>query len=48
MQSAMQVAPAVRTNIVLLPMEGDPQPDLFWRWTKSTYGMMIAPEGKWP
>lgn len=49
MQSALQIAPAVRTNIVLLPMEGDPQaPDLFWRWSKSTYGMMIAPEGKWP
>lgn len=49
MQSAMQIAPPVRTNIVLLPMEGDPQaPDLFWRWSKSTFGTMIAPEGKWP
>lgn len=49
MQSAMQIAPAVRTNIVLLPMEGDPQaPDLYWRWAKSTYGTMIAPEGNWP
>ena len=49
LQSAMQVAPGARTNIILLPMEGDPQaPDLYWQWARSTFGMMIAPEGQWP
>lgn len=49
MQSALQVAPSVRTNIILLPLEGDPQaPDLYWQWARSTYGMLIAPEGNWP
>lgn len=49
MESAMQTIPVVRTNIILLPMEGDPQaPDLYWQWARSTYGMMIAPEGNWP
>lgn len=49
MRSALMVAPAVRTNIILLPLEGDPQaPDLYWQWARASYGMMIAPEGNWP
>lgn len=39
----------VRTNIVLLPLEGDPQASsLYWQWTSYTGGTFISPAGTWP
>lgn len=39
----------VRTNIVLLPLEGDPQaPALYWQWAHFTGGTFISPAGSWP
>jgi von Willebrand factor type A domain len=39
----------VRTNIILLPLEGDPQaPQAFWYWAAATGGMMISPASSWP
>jgi len=38
-----------RTNIVLLPLEGDPQaPALYWGWSNFTGGTFISPAGTWP
>lgn len=39
----------VKTNVVLLPLEGDPQaPALYWQWASFTGGTFISPEGTWP
>ncbi|MFC4701123.1 VWA domain-containing protein [Glaciecola siphonariae] len=39
----------VRTNIILLPLEGDSAaPALYWSWADSTQGTFIAPAGTWP
>lgn len=39
----------VRTNVVLLPLEGDPQASaLYWQWANYTGGTMISPAGTWP
>lgn len=39
----------VRTNIVLLPLEGDPQASpLYWQWASFTGGTFISPAGTWP
>lgn len=39
----------VRTNVILLPLEGDPEAAaLFWRWTAATDGLLIAPAETWP
>ncbi len=39
----------VRTNIVLLPLEGDPQASpLYWQWASYTGGTFISPAGTWP
>ena len=39
----------VPTNIVLLPLEGDPQaaPE-FWLWSAQTKGLLISPATNWP
>jgi len=39
----------VRTNVILLPLEGDPEAAaLYWRWTAATNGLLIAPAETWP
>lgn len=39
----------VRTNIVLLPLEGDPQAAaLYWQWANVTGGTFISPAATWP
>ncbi|MBT4772693.1 MAG: VWA domain-containing protein [Rhodospirillaceae bacterium] len=38
-----------RVNVVLLPIEGDPQaPHEFWKWTAATDGILISPASSWP
>jgi hypothetical protein len=39
----------VKVNVILLPIEGDPQasPE-FWNWTASTGGLLISPAESWP
>jgi len=42
-------APAPPINVVLLPMEGDPQaPTYFWRLARSTGGGFLSPAKDWP
>jgi len=39
----------VRTNIILLSLEGDPQaPQAYWQWAATTGGMLISPASTWP
>ncbi len=39
----------VQVNVILLPLEGDPQaPQAYWEWTASTGGLMISPADSWP
>jgi hypothetical protein len=39
----------VRTNVILLPLEGDPQASaLYWQWANFTGGTFISPAGTWP
>ncbi|MDE0780694.1 MAG: VWA domain-containing protein [Alphaproteobacteria bacterium] len=39
----------VRTNVILLPLEGDPEAAVFfWRWSALTGGLTISPAGTWP
>ncbi len=39
----------IRTNVILLPLEGDPEAAaFFWRWTALTSGLMISPAETWP
>ena len=39
----------VRVNVVLLPIEGDPQASHeFWKWTAATDGILISPAPSWP
>ncbi|MGB3725723.1 MAG: VWA domain-containing protein [Glaciecola sp.] len=39
----------VKTNVVLLPLEGDPQAAaLYWQWANYTGGTLISPAGTWP
>jgi hypothetical protein len=41
--------PGVTTNIILLPLEGDPMaPAFYWSWADRTQGTIIAPAGTWP
>jgi hypothetical protein len=41
--------PGVKTNIILLPLEGDPAaPAFYWSWADVTRGTFIAPAGTWP
>ncbi|MEH6576566.1 MAG: hypothetical protein V7731_05755 [Amphritea sp.] len=39
----------VRVNVILLPIEGDPEaaPE-FWNWTASSGGLLISPAESWP
>ncbi len=38
-----------RVNVVLLPIEGDPQAaHEFWQWTAATDGILISPAASWP
>jgi len=38
-----------RTNVILLPLEGDPQASaLYWQWASVTGGTFISPAGTWP
>lgn len=40
---------AAKINVVLLPLEGDPQAaDAYWRWTSATNGILISPAAEWP
>jgi len=50
-QTLLESAPAqsVRVNVVLLPIEGDPQAaPAYWAWTASTGGLLISPAVNWP
>ncbi|WDE05849.1 VWA domain-containing protein [Thalassomonas viridans] len=39
----------VRTNIILLPLEGDPHAaQAYWTWAASTGGLFISPASTWP
>lgn len=39
----------VRVNVVLLPIEGDPEASHeYWRWTAVTSGILISPAESWP
>lgn len=39
----------VRTNVILLPLEGDPEAAAYyWRWTALTNGLTISPAESWP
>jgi hypothetical protein len=39
----------VQVNVILLPLEGDPQaPQAYWNWTASTGGLFISPADSWP
>ena len=41
--------PGVRTNIILLPFEGDPQAaSAYWQWAEATGGIVISPALTWP
>ncbi len=38
-----------KVNVVLLPIEGDPQASHeFWKWTSATDGTLISPASSWP
>jgi len=50
-QTILESAPArnVRVNVVLLPIEGDPQAaPAYWAWAASTGGLLISPAASWP
>jgi len=50
-QTIAEYAPstATKVNVILLPIEGDPQaaPE-YWRWTAITGGLLISPAMNWP
>lgn len=46
---ASSVLGPAKINVVLLPLEGDPEAaDAYWRWTSSTGGILISPAAEWP
>ncbi|MDQ6992502.1 MAG: VWA domain-containing protein [Mariprofundus sp.] len=50
-QSLIESAPArgVKVNVILLPIEGDPQAaPQYWRWSSATGGLLISPAQSWP
>lgn len=50
-QTLAESAPGrdVTVNVVLLPIEGDPQAaPQYWAWTASTHGLLIMPAPSWP
>ncbi|GAB6193330.1 hypothetical protein JCM39068_30800 [Desulfocastanea catecholica] len=39
----------VKVNVVLLPIEGDPDAvNEYWAWAATTGGLLISPAGNWP
>lgn len=39
----------VKVDVILLPIEGDPQAaPWYWRWTSATGGLLITPAESWP
>jgi hypothetical protein len=41
--------PGVTVNVILLPIEGDPEASKeFWQWTSLTNGILINPAASWP
>lgn len=39
----------VQVNVILLPLEGDPDAiNQYWRWTAATGGLVLSPAGNWP
>lgn len=41
--------PNSQLNVILLPMEGDPEAaPAYWRWAASTGGLLISPGEEWP
>ncbi len=39
----------VPVNVILLPIEGDPQASsAYWSWTSATGGLLISPAASWP
>jgi len=49
-QTLLESAPgSVTVNVILLPIEGDPQAaPAYWAWTASTGGLLISPAVSWP
>jgi len=50
-QTLAESAPGrgVKVNVILLPIEGDPQaPPQYWAWTAATGGLLISPAESWP
>ncbi len=42
-------APDVRRNVILLPIEGDPEAAYeYWSWTAQSGGMLMTPADGWP
>lgn len=40
---------SIETNIILLPLEGDPKAaPLYWRWANKTGGILFSPAQGWP
>ncbi|MCY3768747.1 MAG: VWA domain-containing protein [Gammaproteobacteria bacterium] len=40
---------APKTNVILLPLEGDPQAaPAYWQWTAFTAGLLLVPASDWP
>ncbi|MEH6556916.1 MAG: vWA domain-containing protein [Oceanicoccus sp.] len=40
---------SILTNVILLPLEGDPYAaPLYWRWSRSTGGTLFSPAPGWP
>lgn len=41
--------PSVPVNVILLPIEGDPDAaKIYWSWSATTGGLMISPAENWP
>lgn len=39
----------VTVNVILLPIEGDPEASgAYWQWASATGGLLMAPAGSWP
>ncbi len=50
-QTILESAPArsVKVNVILLPIEGDPEAaPAYWAWSASTGGLLISPALSWP
>ncbi|MDQ6975575.1 MAG: VWA domain-containing protein [Mariprofundaceae bacterium] len=50
-QTLRESAPGrgIKVNIILLPLEGDPQASSqYWAWSSATGGLLISPAEQWP